>query len=120
MTIQGADLLDDLQEFLNHYDYDSDDDLSSFYDSEDSFYDTEDYDSDELGSSLSDTDSDSDSSDSDSDSDSDWLECKLVSILSNRTLEPPLVWEIFWRIFLSQNLQPTRRKISKIVIFVFQ
>jgi len=80
MTNQGGDLLDDLQEFLEHYDYDSDDDLTSYYDSEDSFYDSEDYDSDDLDSltddsdALTDTDSDSDSSDSDSDSDSDGLE----------------------------------------------
>merc|ERR1711937_258941 len=80
MTNQGGDLLDDLQEFLEHYDYDSDDDLTSYYDSEDSFYDSEDYDSDDLDSltddsdSLTDTDSDSDSSDSDSNSDSHWLE----------------------------------------------
>lgn len=75
MANQGGDLLDDLQEFLEHYDYDSgddltsyydsDDDLTSNYDSEDSFYDSEDYDSDDSDSSLTDTDSDSDSDCSD-------------------------------------------------------
>lgn len=44
MTNQGEDLLDDLQEFLEHFGYDSDDDLTSYYDSEGSFYDSEDYD----------------------------------------------------------------------------
>ena len=86
MANQGGDLLDDLQEFLEHYDYDSDDDLTSNYDSEDSFYDSEDYDSVDSDSSLTeDTDSDSDSSLSDLDSDSDWLECKLTLMLSDGT-----------------------------------
>jgi len=88
MANQGGDLLDDLQEFLEHYDYDSDDDLTSNYDSEDSFYDSEDYDSDDSDSSLTeDTDSDSDS---DSDSESDWLECKFTLMLSDETKKSQL------------------------------
>lgn len=91
MTNQGEDLLDDLQEFLEHFDYDSNDDLTSYYDSEGSFSDSEDY---------------------------DWLECTLPSMLSERTQESHLVREIFWSTFKSQNLQPMKRKISKIVIHV--